>query len=229
MSLEDMAVKFRDVLHATERLPSAELRAYRRNLLIKLAQHAAAHVPFYAQRLAPVVSQGEVSLERWAELPLLTRAAIQDRTEELRARMLPPYCGAVHEGSTSGSTGRPIRYRHEDLHEVASAAQTDRMFGWWGLDGSKTLASFMSTYDESARAGTKKRWGWRIGVPDGIRHINELIVDIDTQIDWLKAVRANYLFARGGVHIAQLASRAKRRGERLRIPSRLSTGSAVDA
>jgi len=229
MSIEDMAVKFRDVLTTTERMPPAELLTYQRGLLIKLARHAAAHVPFYAQRLAPILSEGEGSLERWAEVPLLARADIQDSAEKLSARMLPPYCGAVHEGSTSGSTGRPIRYRHEDLHDVASAAQTDRMFGWWGLDGTKSLATFMSTYDESARAGAKKRWGWRIGVPDGIRYINELIVDIDKQIDWLKAVGPNYLFARGGAHITELALQAGKRGERLRFDRIISTGSAVGA
>jgi phenylacetate-CoA ligase len=85
----------------------------------------------------------------------------------------------------------------------------------------------MSTYDEAARAGDKKRYGWRFGFPNGVRHIFELMVDIDKQIDWLKSVKPHYLFARGGAHIAELALQAEKRGERLRFKRILSTGSSV--
>jgi phenylacetate-CoA ligase len=223
-----LTLEFRNILKMTERISSGEIRAYQRGLLTTLIQHAIAHVPYYSTRLGLLVRNSEVSLERWSDLPLLNRVDLQGDIRRFTARKLPPFVGVVHEDLSSGSTGRPIRYLHEDRHDVASAAQTDRMYGWWDLDGKKSLATFMSTYDESARAGTKQRRGWRIGVPDGgIRYINELMLDIDKQINWLKAVRPNYLFARGGTHIAELALNAEKRGTRLRFDRIISTGSAV--
>ncbi|MGH6783555.1 MAG: hypothetical protein ACREBP_02905, partial [Sphingomicrobium sp.] len=221
-----MALKFRDVLKARERIAPTEVLAYQRELIGKLLRHATTQVPFYATRFAPLASNGELLLDKWREVPLLSRTDLQRGGKALDARMLPPYFGPVHDGRTSGSTGRPLAYRHEELHDVASAAPTDRFFGWWGLDGKKNLATFRSTYDESVRAGESKP-GWRIGVPDGTRYIIELMVDIDRQIDWLKDVKPNYLFARGGAHIVELASQAQNRGERLRFDRIISTGSGV--
>ncbi|MCJ2046496.1 hypothetical protein MKK58_18435 [Methylobacterium sp. J-078] len=161
-------------------------------------------------------------------LPVITRSKVQQQGPALHASQIPPFAGRVRDGATSGSTGRPLRYRHEDLLDIASGAQTDRAFTRWGLDGRKALATFMSSYDDLAGREGKQRGGWRYGVPEGTRHILELMIDVDAQLDWLAKIRPDYLFARGGVHITALAERAERRGTRLRFDRILSTGTAID-
>ncbi len=223
-----MALKFRDVLLSTERFAPAEMQEYQRGLLAKLVQHAARKVPYYRTRLQPVLGEGGPAPEAWAQLGTIDRMAVQEGFDTLSAKALPPYAGKVEVGATSGSTGRPLQFRHEELLGIASAAASDRAYGWWGLDGRKTLATFMSTYNAPATVRSR-RFGWRIGVREGVREIMELMVDIDRQLDWLAEIRPAYLFVRGGRHAAELAERAVARNLRLRFERMLSTGSPVVA
>jgi len=68
---DKMVLQFRDVLAETERLSPDELEAYQRQLLEPLLLHARQHVPFYAQRLAPVFPGGKLDLSRVHEIPTL--------------------------------------------------------------------------------------------------------------------------------------------------------------
>ena len=58
---DKMVLQFRDVLAETERLSPDELEAYQQQLLEPLFLHARQHVPFYAQRLAPVFPGGKLT------------------------------------------------------------------------------------------------------------------------------------------------------------------------
>src|SRR5437773_4283235 len=100
--LLQLTVKLRDVLKKTERISSAEIRSYQRGLLTTLVQHAIAHVPSSSTRLGPLVRNNDVSLERWSDLSLVTRADLHDDIKKFTARKLPPFVGAVREGLSSG-------------------------------------------------------------------------------------------------------------------------------
>jgi phenylacetate-CoA ligase len=228
-SLRKMIFQFRDVLMAREYLSPQEVADYRDTLLAKLIAHVAARVPYHADRLQPVLGDGPFSQERWRKIPRLTRAMLQRDAGRLHAQTLPFHFGTVGERGTSGSTGRPVDFREDDLHVVASEAQMDRAFTWWGLDGNKTHATFMSTFDARFRTGDQIRSEWRYGYPGGARHILELSVDIDEQIAWLAKVRPSYLSVRGGAHLAQLALRAERLGESLCFDLILSGACAMTA
>jgi len=228
-SLRKIVFQFRDVLMAREYLSQQDVAEYRDLLLVKLVEHVTARVPYYLEQLAPALAGGTFSVERWCKIPLLTRAGLQRDASKLYAQTLPFYFGTVGERGTSGSTGRPVDFREDDLHVAASEAQMDRAFTWWGLDGNKTHATFMSTYDAKFCAGDQTRNEWRFGYPDGVRHILELMVDIDKQIDWLANVRPDYLSVRGGIHLAQLAQRAEERNEDMSFELILSGASAMTA
>ena len=90
-----MVLQFRDVLAETERLPPDELQAYQQQLLKSLFLHARQHVPFYAQRLAPVFPGGQLDLSRFHEIPIFTRAQAQTNVKALAALDLPPHVGPV--------------------------------------------------------------------------------------------------------------------------------------
>jgi phenylacetate-CoA ligase len=226
-SLRKMIFHFRDVLMAREYLSQRDVAGYRELLLTRLLEHAAARVPFYAQRLSPLLEGGRFPFKRWCELPLLARATLQRDASKLHAHTLPFYFGTIGERATSGSTGRPVDFREDDLHVAASEAQMDRAFSWWGLDGNKVHATFISTYGAEFRTGDQVRFEWRYGYPHGARHILELMVDIDRQIDWLTKIQPNYLSVRGGAHLAQLARHAERRSESLSFDLIVSGASAM--
>ncbi|GLK77194.1 hypothetical protein GCM10008171_24480 [Methylopila jiangsuensis] len=103
MAIEDLVLKFRAALDATERLPRAELAAYQGGLAAKLLAHAAAHTRAYGARLRGRRLSGACDAD-WLRLPLLTWADLQDAPEAVFADAVPPFCGPVETGSTSGST-----------------------------------------------------------------------------------------------------------------------------
>ena len=227
MLAEAIAVKFRQVLALRERVDESDATAYQAELIRQLLLHARAHVPFYSDRLNAIDHGDSFDLDRWSNLPLVTRTDIQSNAQSLRAGAVPPFIGDLEESRTSGSTGRPLVFTKAEIQEVASAAQTDRVFDWWGLDGRKTLATFRSTYDESARGGTNDPRGWKLGVRGGMRQIIELMTDIDSQLDWLLSVKPDYVIARGGVHIAKLSRRSLERNLTIPLTAMFSLGSLV--
>jgi phenylacetate-coenzyme A ligase PaaK-like adenylate-forming protein len=113
--LQKMIIDFRDVLLARERLSPSDVRAYQNVLLARLLEHAIARVPYYSKRLAPFFSGERFLMERWLEIPLLTRSNVQSDAQMLYSQKLPFYFGTVDERTTSGSTGRPIDCREDSI------------------------------------------------------------------------------------------------------------------
>jgi phenylacetate-coenzyme A ligase PaaK-like adenylate-forming protein len=214
--IEKIVLQFRDVLAETERLASDELQAYQQKLLEPLLQHARRHVPFYAQRLAPLFHGETPDLDRFHEIPILTRAQAQANVKALAARNLPPHVGPVETDETSGSTGRPFVHRRSQLLTIANLGLTDRLLRWWDFDGNKTMATFIARHPERAPppSGTTVR-GWRTGF-SGLHHFIDMWADTDVQIDWLVERQPHYLTAYSSTLLA-LAERVQRHGVSLRF------------
>ena len=184
--IEQMVPKFRAVLEHTERLPPQKLREYQAGLLTPLVLHASRHVPFYRDRLAPLLRGDEVDLALWHQVPILPRAEAQRDPQALTATTLPPHAGPVEFGETSGSTGRPLQYRINRLAHVATLGATDRTLRWWEFDGDKTMASFVGRGNDRTRPpdGMTEQ-GWRVGF-HGLHHMIDNSADTDTRIEWLR-------------------------------------------
>ena len=223
---DKMVLQFRDVLAETERLSPEELQAYQRRLLEPLLLHARQHVPFYAQRLAPVFPGGKLDLDRFKEIPILTRAQAQANVKAMAAVDLPPHVGAVMTEETSGSTGRPFVHRRNDLVTIANLGLTDRVLRWWDFDGSKTMATFISRHPERAPPPSGATvTGWRTGF-SGLHHIIDMWADTDVQINWLLERKPHYLTAYSSTLLA-LAERVQRRGVSLRFERINSVATAM--
>jgi phenylacetate-CoA ligase len=215
--LDQMALKFRQVLEATEQLEADQLEAYQRQLLEPLLAHARKSVPFYAKRLDPVFTAKGFDASRWSEIPILSRAEAQSNQTALVASSAPPHLGKVQTVSTSGSTGRPLSVKRSELMQVAGLCHMDRAYRWWGFDGNRTMASVASPRTAGAPPPHGKTFrGWRIGFPHGLHHVIDNTVNDDELIDWLVARRPDYLILTSSL-LAPICRRIRERGLKLRL------------
>jgi phenylacetate-CoA ligase len=85
--------------------------------LKQLLIHAYHHVPYYRdvlRRTRVVDGRGSVNLDRFVEIPLLDKATIRSRFEELMPDGLEK--GNCHEKTSGGSTGEPVRLIQDECH-----------------------------------------------------------------------------------------------------------------
>jgi phenylacetate-CoA ligase len=181
-------------LAQTALLPADRLRQYQHGLLEPLLRHAARHVPFYRDRLAPILEDdGGVDFARWVEIPILDRAAAQAAGGALCTDALPSGNEHVVEGFTAGSTGTPLRFRRSNLAHLATRCQAQRAHDWCNVDCAQTLAHIGDFRDSRAvpPQGLKlESWSLR---GDGEYVALDLRTPLDEQIDWLQRLRPRYL------------------------------------
>lgn len=224
--VDQMVLKFRDVLRETERFGATDLRAYQHKLLDPLLRHARAHVPFYRDRLAPLFDGETIDYARWKHLPLLTRAEAQRQEKALRAPVVPPHLGAVSAGETSGSTGRPLRYLKNELMDVSALAMTDRLYRWWKLDGAKPMATFVAPFRRAADPEGSETFGWRSGFLEGRNYLLDTSGDTDRHLNWLVRVGARYLAVYAAM-VPPLAEQSLRRNLKLQFEAVVTRGGVV--
>lgn len=186
-------------LERTERWPAGRLRDFQRAQLKRLVTHAAAHVPFYRDRLASLAgAEGEAFREAWQRLPLLSRAEVQQAGDDLLSRDIPEGHGGLSEIFTSGSTGRPVRALRTELSELYWSAVTVRDHLWHGRDLSGKLAAIRDStagkalYPEGERL---ERWGFSTAdiFETGPCVTLNITTAVDDQLAWLVRERPDYL------------------------------------
>ncbi len=124
--------EYQEHLAQTEWMSREELGAMQDAQLRDLVAHAYENVPYYRRRfdelkLKPSDIRGRVDLPK---IPLLTRADIKTRFDELVSRNIPRR--KVKMGHTSGTTGTPLTvgYDHECIW--MTYAVFDRHYRWTG-------------------------------------------------------------------------------------------------
>ncbi|MSO55243.1 MAG: hypothetical protein EXQ90_09070, partial [Rhodospirillales bacterium] len=143
---------------AADRLMTHQLR----QLEIVIA-HARASVPFYRNRLDHVgpLKPGELTLEGWQKIPVLTRRDIQSAGEALVSRAIPKDHLPTHEHSTTGSTGRPVVILSTPVTSLFYLAIHLRKYRWHRSDLDATQVKIkILTDSEAARVkdGTPLSW-----------------------------------------------------------------------
>ena len=104
-----------------ERLSREEALANHQFRLKSLLVHASLRVPYYREILAEsgiLSKSGEIRLDRFGDIPLLDRATIRRRFEDLKSDDLDRT--KWYQNSSSGSTGEPVQIIQ------------DQEFGDWG-------------------------------------------------------------------------------------------------
>jgi phenylacetate-CoA ligase len=131
---------FFDLLKESQRWPPERLQQWQKQQLGTLANHARRTAPFYFFRLDKVFGpDGSVSLDRWRDLPVLTRNDLAKHREAMISRHPIAAHGPFADLSTSGSTGQPVIVRTTRWLNDMSAASGWRSHQWNAMDWSKTV------------------------------------------------------------------------------------------
>lgn len=165
--------------------------------LERLISHATRHSPFYREHLKGVDLAG-LSLDTLREIPLLTRALLQEHNKEVDCAVLPEGHGVIKESTTSGSTGFPVKIRSTALASTV----------WHGINMRENLWQRR----EFDKVSASIRWhGEAVGLPpDGVEfedwglpvnlfyqtgrgYFLNSSTDISLQIAWLKKIQPSYL------------------------------------
>ncbi len=118
-----------DLLLESQFWPPHKMLEFQRENLTALLHHAKAHVPFYKSRLDCVLrGDGTIDWDRWEDIPIVTRADLRDRGEEMMATSLPNNDAYVGSASSSGSTGTPITHHISKLSSLVLEQAWKRFF-----------------------------------------------------------------------------------------------------
>jgi phenylacetate-CoA ligase len=197
-------------LSRSQYMPEEALAAARRPQVEALIDHAAAEVPFWAERLAAVGldpdSRRRSALDmaawnrRWASLPILTRAEVQSLGTALHARRLPAGHGGVGDSVTSGSSGRPVRIIRSTLDYFYWQAFQLREHIWRGRDLSASFLSILrneqrTVLDDSVHLQQNKDWGTPVATvwPTGPSYLLDYRAPIAALIQTLRDVAPDYV------------------------------------
>ena len=133
--------KILEMLMESQFWPPEQMLAFQRSQLAQLLRHAKATVPFYKTRLDVVFKKnGEIDWDRWQEIPIVTRADLRDRREQMLTTALPPGHGPTKTFHSSGSSGVPVSVEVTKLATLAKLAAIDRQHYVHGIDSRKTSA-----------------------------------------------------------------------------------------
>ncbi len=183
-----------DTFAVTQWLTPSELQLYQAARACRLLQHARKTTKYYKNRFDGDLDQPAALGKIWSDFPIITRREAVENRLNLIARKTPPESGPVREGRTSGSTGAPFKFKRSAMMDAVATAMTERMMGWWSVDGSKPHALVANDPTGKARPPDGRTTeGWHSKYPDGLKHFIAAAADADAILQWLLARRPRYL------------------------------------
>ena len=193
-----LALQFQ--LDRTQYWPADALHAHQLAQLRTLLDFCRRTVPFYRDRLGPLGGppDGELTMEQWRRVPLLTRRDVQEGGRRLASTDPPKAHGAISKVRTSGSTGTPVEAARSELSLFYNSAIALRCVLWLGLDLAGEVAVLRRDTDPSAdpRHGrVLADWGAPCAVPfvTGRRAMLDLRLPTAEQVGWLVRRKPTYL------------------------------------
>lgn len=177
---------------SADKLAAAQLQQ-----LQKLLLYAVSHSPFYRQHLAGI-DVASLDLESLHDIPVLTRALLQENNETIDCDVLPEAHGAVTESMTSGSTGSPVKFRETALTSTLWNAINMREQLWHDRGFDKVSASIRWHGDAIGLPpeGVEfENWGLPASLfyETGRGYFLNSSTDVAVQITWLQKLQPSYL------------------------------------
>lgn len=229
----DTARDFYNALLKTDHYDPVQLRGFQANVLVDLIAFAAQNIPFYRERLSAVVSpHGQVELERWREISILTQTEVREHLAELRPALLPEQHGDILRFTASGSGGRSISYYRTSLADIAQTAAQYRHFRDFKIDTSLDLAKIrafdhaLSRFRAPPNDPLKMSWtaDWFNGGKGGSVRNLSVFIPREKQLDWLCGLGQVYLNTFPSNAYALARHLAQYAGKRPQIKAVISLG-----
>jgi len=196
------------------------LQTHQLRQLRSLLKHAYETVPFYHDRLIKLgyTPGQEISLDFWAQLPLLQRSAIQDERTRLLSRKTPESHGPITEIRTSGSSGQPIRTAGTAVTSFFWQVFTLRDHLWHQRDMNGKFAAIRAegTREIPPEGKNFPNWGAPVSLltDSGPGAILGIQTSIPKQAQWLVAQNPDYLLSHP-TNIYELARHSIQTGQML--------------
>lgn len=233
MSAAEAQRQFYDMLMESQYWSPAAMLDYQRSQLAQLLRHARRNVPFYEKRLNPVFTAGgDIDWDRWHEIPIVKRADMADRREEMLARELPPGHGATGTVETSGSSGLPIKITTNRLTTVAGNGNKWRAHLWHDIDWSQTYSARDGVSDEAAwpHGQLIGHWGppWEASSAQGKAFRLSRLASLEQSLDFIQRTGSAY-FSTGPKTLHAMALEADRLGLDVSLDCVLVHGEGMDA
>jgi phenylacetate-CoA ligase len=138
-------------------LPGEARQSLRAQRLMQLLRHAARHVPHYRKLLVDreIVRGDVIDLDRFGDLPPLSRSVLQSSYETLKSDDL----GSRHwyKNSSGGSTGEPVAVVQDQDYNAMGIAMTETHLAWSGRESGESMIKLWGS-DRDVLSGTL---GWR--------------------------------------------------------------------
>lgn len=214
--------------------PEAMLE-FQRTQLTQLLFHARENVPFYKTRLDPVFNKnGDIDWGRWHEIPIVTRADLRDRREEMLAVRLPPGHGPTKMFHSSGSSGIPIAVEVTQLWTCVNRATAERFHKLNGIVSTKTSASMSNSIKSEKLRGleyySKQKTGRSPGMSVAARELvlNRSLAE-SRKLEILEAEGVAYLFdIPNNIEVLAIANQARKNPVKLEAVLCNGQGLSVD-
>ena len=138
-------------------LPGETRRSLRAQRLTQLLRHAARHVPHYRKLLVDreIVRGDVIDLDRFGEVPPLSRSVLQNSYETLKSDDLSSR--HWYRNSSGGSTGEPVAVIQDQDYNAMGIAMTETHLGWAGRNSGESMIKLWGS-DRDVLLGTL---GWR--------------------------------------------------------------------
>lgn len=188
-----------------EKIAGMQLRQFR-----LVFEHALATVPYYRDRFAPWRSDID-SWERYRELPVSSRAEVQQAEAGMHSAAPPPAHGPLMKTESSGSTGMPLVTLGSAWTQMMWQALLLRDHLWHGRDLGGKLAAIRNR----ATPARLDSWGNATAAfRTGASVVRAVSSDLDEQLRWLVDENPDYLLSLA-TNIHALAERSIETGIRL--------------
>jgi phenylacetate-CoA ligase len=132
-----------------------------------LLQHAALHTPFYRDFLREggvVSSSGEVDLSRFSDIPFLTKAALRNKSAQLKSDDLA--ARNWHKNTSGGSTGEPVALIQDDVYADFNLATQFLQYEELGLELGRLYMKLWGSERDILQGGI----GWRARLANSMRN-----------------------------------------------------------
>ncbi len=194
--------------------PASVLAAQQFQQMERLLAWSWRTLPFYRARLKVAGWQPGQPLDaqNFAQLPVLTRAEVQDLGPELYADGLADEHGGYRDSATSGSSGKPLAFRLSRLFDQMWTAVNLRGYAWHQIDPGKKMAYIRAHQSREALSQWLE--------PLSFTHVTGPAATLDIraplpeQAEWLRETKPDYLFT-GPSNLRYLTEYLLARGETL--------------